>query len=155
MVFQSLESKGISLQYARMLVAMIMAVAFSLMMAGNGRVEAGTGTMSIRSEFATNMSIVCYSNNIINPTFVATPAHSLYIFPFDTVTNWYYDCAFMDKLAVPFRAGTFRFWGNPNVPGSNASTLHYCIDCSWDVNNSGMFLQQPDHTFKLIWQWPA
>ncbi len=153
MGIQSLESKGSTLQCERMLVAMIMAVVFSLLMAGSGRVEAGTGTMSIRSEFTTNMSIVCFSNNIINPTFVATPSNSLYIFPFDTVTNWYYDCAF--RMMVPFRYATFRFWGNSNVPGSNASLLHNCIDCSWDVNSSGMFLQQPDLTFQLIWEWPA
>jgi hypothetical protein len=148
-------SKQLQQQYHAAIVTLGVTVCMFSMLILEGRAEVPpTGTISLINEFSTNLSMVCFSDVTDNPTFIAAPSQQ-YGFMFETASNQYWDCAFQAKQAVPFRGGTFLFWGNPNVPSSNSSQLNNCMNCNWKVGADGLFLQQPDQNYLLRWTWPA
>lgn len=118
-------------------------------------VEATAAMMSLTNEFSNNLMIACYTDSANLPPFVAKSAQQ-YTTNFQSQITLYLDCMLQYEPDIPEikKTGTFRMWGNPNLPGTiDDSPLGNCMKCNWKVDNSGLLLQQPDLAYSLIWTW--
>jgi hypothetical protein len=122
---------------------------------GISHVEATAAMMSLTNEFSNNLMIACYTDSANLPPFVAKSSQQ-YTTNFQSQITLYLDCMLQYEPDIPEikKTGTFRMWGNPNLPGTiDDSRLGNCMKCNWKVDNSGLLLQQPDLAYSLIWTW--